>query len=245
MSFNNQVAVVIGASGVVGSGVVRKLLDSGAEVVAVSRSAANLERLREQIKVSASEPFLPVVADFKDPSTAEQAHAAVTAALGGKPIDHIVSVQGFAVVSKAPTDTDFDVMKDALADGLYNNFLAAKVFLPALKDREGASFTLVSGGLAHFPPPNPALWLGTVKNAALNGLSYALISETAQSKVRVNTICIHFGVAPIGGNKNQFGMNADGDSLRLAPAFLGVARGSVKGKILCLSSWAEAEKLGE
>jgi NAD(P)-dependent dehydrogenase (short-subunit alcohol dehydrogenase family) len=88
-----------------------------------------------------------------------------------------------------------------------------------------------------------AVWLGSVKNAALNGLSNALAAETAKSKVRVNTVCIHFGVAPIGGDKNQFGMVAEGDTLRLAPAFLGIARGTQKGQVLCLGSWADAEKL--
>lgn len=246
MSFSNQVVVVIGATGYVGSGVVRKYLDSGAQVVAVSRSAANLDKLKQTIAVQSSEPFLSVVGDFKDEASAQAAHAAVSAALGGKEIDHLVSVQGFAAVTKPPTDTTFDTVKDAMADGLYNNFLAAKVFLPQLKDREGASFTIVTGGLAHIPPPNPAVWLGSVKNAALIGLTNSLSSETSKNKVRVNAICIHFGVGPIGGElKNQFGMPAEGDSRRLAPAFLAVARGTQKGQIICLKSFADAEKYGE
>ena len=75
-------------------------------------------------------------------------------------------------------------------------------------------------------------------------LTYALAAETSNNKVRVNTICIHFGVAPVGGTQNQFGMPSEGDTLRLAPAFLGLARGTQKGQVLCLSSWADAERLG-
>jgi NAD(P)-dependent dehydrogenase (short-subunit alcohol dehydrogenase family) len=93
------------------------------------------------------------------------------------------------------------------------------------------------------PPPNISLWLGTVKNAALNALTLALAAETANDKVRLNTVCIHFGVAPPGGDKNQFGMSTEGDTLRLAPAFLGIARGTQKGQLLCVSSFADAEKL--
>ena len=115
--------------------------------------------------------------------------------------------------------------------------------LPELKGRAGASFTLVSGGLAHIPPPNPTLWLGTVKNAALNALTLALAAETAGDAVRVNTVCIHFSVAPVGGDKNQFGMPSESDTRRLGPAFLGVARGAHKGRVLCLSSWADADRL--
>lgn len=244
MSLEQRIVVVIGASGVVGSGIVRKYLDAGATVVGVSRSASKLEQLKQQMKIQGSEPFLPVVGDFKDEASAGEAKRAVVAALGGRPIDHVVSVQGFVAFAKAPTSTPPEELKAALDDGLFNNLLAAKAFLPDLKGREGSTFTLVSGGLAHVPPPNVALWLGTVKNAALNALTLALATETASDKVRLNTLCIHFGIAPIGGDKNQFGMSVEGDTLRLAPAFLGLARGTQKGQLICLGSWADADKLG-
>jgi NAD(P)-dependent dehydrogenase (short-subunit alcohol dehydrogenase family) len=155
----------------------------------------------------------------------------------------VVSVLGFAAFGTPPTATSLDAVKAAFDDGVFNNFLAAKYFLPSLKSIEGASYTIVSGGLAHIPPPFPGLWLATVKNAALNALSNSLASETAKDAVRVNTICIHFGVAAIGGNKNQYGMAAESDTLRLGPAFLGVARGSHKGQIICLDSWETADRI--
>jgi NAD(P)-dependent dehydrogenase (short-subunit alcohol dehydrogenase family) len=243
MSFENRVVVVVGASGVVGSGIVRKYLDAGATVVGVSRSSSKLDQLKQQMKIQSSERFVPVVGDFKDETSTDAAKKAVAAALGGKPIDHVVSVQGFVAFAKAPTSTPVQELRGALDDGLINNLLAAQAFLPDLKGREGTTFTLVSGGLAHFPPPNVSLWLGTVKNAAINALTYALAAETANDKVRLNTVCIHFGVAPQGGDKNQFGMTTEGDTLRLAPAFLGLARGTQKGQLLCLGSWADADKL--
>ena len=243
MSFANKTVVVLGATGVIGSGAVRKYLDAGATVVGVSRSAQNLDALRERIGIGQSESFLGVVGDFVRESSAEEVYQSVTAALGGKEIDHVVSVLGFAVVGNPPTATSLDVMRGALDDGLINNFLAAKVFLPGLKSRPGASYTIVSGGLAHMPPPMPGLWLATVKNAALNALSNSLASETAKDEVRVNTLCVHFGVAPVGGKQNQFGMPAESDTLRLGPAFLGVARGTQKGQIICLDSWATTDRI--
>lgn len=243
MTLASKNVVVIGATGVVGSGIVRRYLDAGATVVGVSRSADNLARVAEQMKIGDSEPFLRVVGEFRDEPSATAAHKAVLAALGDRPIDHVVTVQGFVVLAPPPTAAPLTVLERAMADGLYNNLLAARAFLPALKTRRGASFTLVSGGLAHIPPPNPGLWLGTVKNAAINALTLALAAETAGDEVRVNTICIHFGVAPLGGDKNQFGMVADGDTLRLAPAFLAVARGARKGQLICLNSWDDADQL--
>ncbi len=244
MSFNNQNILVIGATGVVGGGVVRRYLDAGATVLGVSRSAANLETLKKTIQIKSGDPFVPVTGDFKDEASAKATKAAVLAALDGRPLNHVVSVQGFVNHAKAPTDTALDVLQGALTDGFHNNFLAAKMFLPALKDRD-TSFTLVSGGLAHIAPPDPSLWLGTIKNAALNALTFALASETAKDKVRVNTLCIHFGVAPVGGHKNQFGLPAEGDTLRLAPAFLAVAKGTQKGQLICLHAWSDADRLAK
>ncbi|MEZ4293922.1 MAG: SDR family oxidoreductase [Polyangiaceae bacterium] len=243
MSLEKKNVVIVGAAGVVGSGVVRKFLDAGATVVGVSRKAENLAKVRETVKIGAGEPFLGVVADFKDEGTAEAAGKAVLASLGGQAIDHVVSVQGFVIPAKDPTQCSAESVETALREGLINNFLAAKTFLPAMKGREGSSFTLVSGGLAHIPPPVTAVWLGTLKNAALNAFQFALTAETAKDKVRVNTVCIHFGVAPVGGTKNQLGMDTEDDTLRLAPAFVAIARGTQKGQLLCLSSFADADKL--
>lgn len=243
MSAQSKTVLVIGASGVVGSGVVRRFLDAGATVIGVSRSLEKLARMREQIGVSAAEPFVAVEGEFADEVSAGHAKAAVEAAAGGRELDHVISVQGFVNFAPPPTQTPLEALRSALDDGLYNNLLAAKAFLPGLKQREGASFTLVSGGLAHIPPPNPALWLGTVKNAALNALQLALTTETASDKVRVNTLCIHFGVAPVGGSKNQFGMPAESDTLRLGGAFVGLARGTQKGQLICLHGWADADAL--
>ena len=145
MSFAHKTVVIIGATGVVGGGIVRKYLDAGATVVGVSRSAANLQKLRQKMNIVAGEPFHGVVANFKDEGTADQGKEAITAALAGKPIDHVVSVQGFVEFAKPPTHSALDVLKAALDDGFYNNYLAAKVLLPELKSRDGATFTLASG----------------------------------------------------------------------------------------------------
>ena len=52
-------------------------------------------------------------------------------------------------------------------------------------------------------------------------------------KVRVNTVCIHISIAQIGGDKNQFGFPAT-DTRKLAPIYLAVAKGTAKGKVICV-----------
>lgn len=241
MSFDEKRVVVLGATGVVGSGVVRKFLDAGATVVGVSRSAERLDRMRSAV-VRPGEPFLPVVGDFGRDESAAASREAVVSALAEAPIDHVVSSLGFVQRAQPVTETSIDEVGSALENGLYINLRAAQAFIPLLHGRD-TSFTMVSGGLAHFPPPDPSLWLGTLKNAALNALTLGLASETAKNSLRVNTICIHFGVAPVGGTSNQFGMPAERDTLGLAPAFLGVARGRRKGQVICLATGADVDAL--
>jgi NAD(P)-dependent dehydrogenase (short-subunit alcohol dehydrogenase family) len=131
---------------------------------------------------------------------------------------------------------------DAFDDGLFIDVHGARALLPGIKQRP-ATFTMVSGGLAHVAPPDPAMWMGTLKNAAVNAFTLGLAAETQRDLVRVNTLCIHFGVAPMGGSQNQFGLPAERDTLGLAPAFLALARGKQKGQVVCLSSWSDVDAL--
>ncbi len=244
--FGNKVIVVGGATGTVGSGIVRAFLNEGALVVGISRSEKKLEELKKTILVKPGEPFYTVAGDFNNEAEALKTKEAVVKVLNGKPIDHIVSSIGFVTLATAPTKTETSLVDDAFEHGFFNTVLMAKVFLPLLKQQEGSSYTMVSGGLAHglpgFVPNVENLWLASVKNAAVNSLTFGLNAETINDKVRVNTICIHFGVAPVGHTANQMGMPAEFDTLALAPAFLEVAKGSVRGEVICLHTWEDVKK---
>ena len=155
MNFMNKTVAVIGATGVVGSGIVRRYMDVGATVICVSRRQENLTKLRAELAPDGGKSLVEVVADFNDEEAAQEAGRAVVRALKGDSLNHVVCVQGFVESSGAPSETPVLEVSCALQDGLYNNFLAAKTFLPVLKDRDGSSLTLVSGGLAHEPPSFP------------------------------------------------------------------------------------------
>jgi meso-butanediol dehydrogenase/(S,S)-butanediol dehydrogenase/diacetyl reductase len=242
MPSSKQVVVVLGATGVVGSGAVKRYLGEGATVVAVSRSAQKLEALKTRL---AAPQLLTAVGDFTSDEQALETRDAVSKALGGQSVDHVLSSIGFVTVDQVATATSLKTFQGALDGGLFNNFLAARAFLPALKTREASSFTMVSGGLAHFPPPDPKLWMGTVKNAAVNALTFGLASETLKDKVRVNTVCIHFSVAMPGEKKNHFGMPAEKDTDALAPIFPAVARGLGRGQVICLNNWTDVERIAQ
>ncbi|MBK8847489.1 MAG: SDR family oxidoreductase [Bacteroidetes bacterium] len=165
--FKNKVIVIAGATGTVGSGIVRAFLNEGAQVVGISRNAQNLDELKKTISLKPDEPFYAVVGDFTNDAEAAKTKQDVSAILKGKSIDHIVSSVGFVTYATAPTKTDSQMVRDAFDNGFFNTVLMAKYFLPELKNQEGSSYTMISGGLAHglpgFIPNAENLWLATAK----------------------------------------------------------------------------------
>ncbi len=164
----------------------------GATVVAVSRSQEKLTELHKALPAGTNTSHLiDVVGDFSSEAHGDQTRDKVNAAIKvifngcflalfqrqlitnwqGQHIDHVVSVLGFFKEAPGgPSVTPVKNLTAAFEDGLYPNIVAAHAFLPALKQREGATFTLVSGGFGHFCPA-PQYWMATVKNAALNALT--------------------------------------------------------------------------
>ena len=167
-------------------------------------------------------------------------------ALKGKPIDHVVSILGFAAVHPGgPTATATKELQAGLEASVFNTFNAAKVdagssearkpsagvscrerhakngseseierervcvcvyarvclsgcvcsvsekkeevkagltlhpkvFLPELKNREGASYTLTSGGLSHYTPDS-SLFVASIVASAVSALTNGLAAET-------------------------------------------------------------------
>jgi len=242
MSLSGKYAVVLGATGVVGSGVVQTFLDAGATVVAVSRDTKKVEALSKRLK---SSNLLTVIhSDYSDEKAAAGLLKAVYQVLPkGSQVSHVVASLGFnPTTDGGAIKTGVGPLKTCFDDALYPVIVAGQAFLPNIKDVSGATFSLVSGGLAHFCNDGTLQWwTATVKNAAINGLLLALQAEYAKSAVRIGNFCIHFCVAPVGDNKNQWGMEGP-STLELGKAFLGFATTTAKSQQFCLTG---ADKLKE
>jgi NAD(P)-dependent dehydrogenase (short-subunit alcohol dehydrogenase family) len=241
--FKGKTVVVLGGTGNVGSGVVWKNLEAGARVIVVGREQKKLDALKTSLgKLATKDNLATVVGDFNDEKAAAAALAAVHKT--APEYHHVVSNIGFAkVFQTGVTQSKLSDLKTGFEESLYPTILAAQAFLPPLKDVKGSSYTISSGGLAHFCMM-PGLWCATMKNAALNALGLGLAKEYEKNEVRVNVCCIHFGVAAFDGDKNQFGM-ASADCRRLAPLFLTLASSNKRGLVQCANTAEEAEKLAE
>ena len=240
MSLKCKVCVVLGASGTVGQGACVSFLQEGATLVAVSRDQGKADALKKKLievtKVDGSH-IIALTGDFSSEKAAYATAEKVAQTLSAQhlKIDHIVSGMGyFDFAQYGPTGTSSDVLRKTLEDNFYPTYEAARQFLPMLKDREGSSYTVLSGGLAHFTPM-VGLWMATAKNALTNGLSHGLGTETADWKVRFNTFCIHFGIAEMDAQKNKSGMDGV-DTRKVGPVFVAFANSKVKGTVVCGNS---------
>jgi NAD(P)-dependent dehydrogenase (short-subunit alcohol dehydrogenase family) len=158
----------------------------------------------------------------------------------GFTLDIVVSVGFVYFPPGGVSESHQKDLNEALNEGVPQNFLIAREFLPALKSREGSTYTIVSGGLAFFCP-QANFWAATLKNAALNALTLGLAADTKNDKTRVNNLCIFVPVTEIDGNgKNQFGM--EGPETRIiGRAFVAVVQGSKRGEVIQFKAATESE----
>jgi NAD(P)-dependent dehydrogenase (short-subunit alcohol dehydrogenase family) len=150
--------VVIGASGTIGSAVV-KLLKQRHQVIAVSRSAGDYR------------------ADLTSKVSLETAFGAI-----GK-VDAIVSTAGGAVFKPLAGLTDEDFEK-SLQDKLMGQVNVVRTGAPHIL--AGGSITLTSGILAQHPMPGSAAI--SLVNAGLEGFARAAALELKAANVRVNVV---------------------------------------------------------
>jgi len=249
-----QAAVVLGATGVVGYGATYNLLKDGAVVVAVGRNEKKLQELKKKLGDDFSKQLeLVVHTDYTDEKSATTLLQSVMTVLVKHIVNkvqlmHVVSTLGWLNKTEIPSKSGVAALKSAFDEGLYPNVIAAQAFLPTLKQNAGATFSLVSGGLAHFSSPQVLnVWNATVKNAAINAFFLTLAAEVQEHHCRVGNFCIHFGVTYPGGDKNQWEMPAE-DTVVMGQVFSEFAKNQkIKSQQFCLELPKDFKKsdLGE
>ena len=187
-----------------------------------------------------------VVGDFASKEQATVTAAAVIAKTGS--IDHVLSNLGFVqMINKTIVDTTAEELVDNLTkNGVFALTYAYGTFIGHLKGREGATFAHTSGGFAHgvfFP----TAWAGTFRNASINSMGMVLQADSKNfqgDKVKVYTVCIHFGVADFGCEKNQMGMESV-DTRKFGPFFAALAASQRSSEQICLDKVETAQAFFE
>jgi len=187
---HGEIAVVIGATGVLGGALAEGLAGAGARVAVLGRSAERGKACAGRIcSAGGTAEFFSV--DAMDPSSLATAHHAIASGLGAPTI--LISAAGgndpsATVTAGHPFEKiDPQAWRDNFDLNLVGGaLLPAQEFGPAMCERGRGSIINIASVSAHLPLSRVAAY-SAAKAAVLN-LSQFLAREWAPRGVRVNTI---------------------------------------------------------
>lgn len=176
--------LVFGVTGNVGWGAAKAFLAAGAKVVAPTRSAARAAQLAEEF---AGQAFLPLAADI----STEAGAAALRDQLleHHDALDHLVAAIGPWWQKGPVIEQSLGELRAVMATYLESQFLVAKAFVPVLRNRPGASYTVVTGAAGEMPVPDAGFVVTAA--AGLFGLSIMLRAEHQDDPFRLNEFRIN------------------------------------------------------
>ncbi|MEW2314347.1 oxidoreductase [Streptomyces bauhiniae] len=167
-------ALVTGGTRGIGAGIVRRLLEEGAEVLTTARSASG----------TVPEGASFVAADVRSREGAEELAAAAVDVLGG--VDILVHNAGGA----SPYESALGIPDEVWLETLNLNLLASvrldALLAPGMRERGSGAIVHVSS--AAVPVAFPPFLHYTVAKAGLENYSRGLAAELAPAGVRVNTV---------------------------------------------------------
>jgi NAD(P)-dependent dehydrogenase (short-subunit alcohol dehydrogenase family) len=191
-----RVAVVTGATGVLGGAIARGLASAGARVAVLGRRAERAEEVAESIRAGGGEA-VATPADVLDAGALERVREALLARFGR--IDVLVNAAGGQVPAAVVTDqgTFFDLPADALREVLELNLMGTLLpcqVLGAALARQGTGAIVNISSMAASRPLTRVVAYGAAK-AAVDNVTRWLAVELARRHgpgLRVNAIAPGF-----------------------------------------------------
>jgi NAD(P)-dependent dehydrogenase (short-subunit alcohol dehydrogenase family) len=190
LDLSNDVAVVIGATGVLGGALAEGLAAAGAKVAVLGRSAERGEARVRAIREAAGEAHF-FSANALERTSLSEAHAAITAAFGVPTI--LVNAAGgndprVTVTPERPVESiTLDDWRENFDLNLVGGvLLPCQEFGPAMCARGRGSIINIASVSAHLPLSRVLAY--SASKAAVLSLSQFLAREWAPKGVRVNTL---------------------------------------------------------
>ncbi|WP_188189321.1 SDR family NAD(P)-dependent oxidoreductase [Nonomuraea sp. SYSU D8015] len=181
--FDGKVALVTGATGVVGGAVARAYAKEGAAVLAVGRDNARLGALVKEIEDDGGRASA-FAADVTRSSEAAAMVAAAVSRYGG--LDVACNAAGIFGMLAPVADYDEDVWDDVLAVNLKGVFLSMKHEIAHMRAHGGAVVNVASNLGAHWRLPGAAAYAAS--KAAVSHLTRTAARDHIADGVRVNAV---------------------------------------------------------
>jgi NAD(P)-dependent dehydrogenase (short-subunit alcohol dehydrogenase family) len=182
MRLRDNVAVVTGAAGGIGSAIARRFASEGAAVALLDKTQNKLDKLAKEIAGSGGNAKTFEV-DITDSKSVASALKAVVKTFGK--ITLLVNSVGLLKQARVDemTEKDFDALMAVNVKGV---FLAYKYTVPVMKKTGGVIINLSSVSAFVGSPESFAY---TTSKGAVQSMTYATAQELAPHNIRVMAIC--------------------------------------------------------
>jgi NAD(P)-dependent dehydrogenase (short-subunit alcohol dehydrogenase family) len=183
MKLSGKKVLVTGASKGLGKAMAIALAEAGADVALVSRDAAMLNAVAEEIMGRGGRAVV-FVADVSDESQVNRVRDEFEARLGGRL--HILVNNAGINIRKSVTDFTLAEWNSVMNTNLTSAFLLCRAFVPLMKGQGYGRIINLTSIMSHVSLPGRTAY--SASKTALLGFTRALALELAPEKITVNGI---------------------------------------------------------
>lgn len=176
----NKNVLVVGATGGIGSNLVKLLMDSSAKVYITGRDASKLSDLAKEHGISKDRSFQLDVTDSKAVNDiADKIHGKIDQ------LDILINATGIGILKPVEklTDEDFDRTIDVNLKGA---FYLLRAFMPAMKKAKKGLIVNLPGVLGKAPMAQASAYAAS--KYGLNGMLKSAREELKRTKVRITNL---------------------------------------------------------
>lgn len=242
-NLEGKVAVVIGASGGLGSDAAYAYATSGASVALLARSKNKLEKLAADLKESGTKA-LAIACDIKEEESIKYAVDQIIKEFGH--IDILLNCFGTSV-SGSVTDIDIQDWEHVNEINLRGVYLACKHILPYMKDQNYGKIINIASihALIGVIPDEQAVHVYSATKAGIVGLTRSIAATYAKYGITVNAIAP--GLFRTNMTENSFFAIPQMLDMynSMCPAGRPSNKGDLNGTVIYLSSDASAYVTGQ
>lgn len=177
---NGKKILVVGATGGIGSSLVRLLHQSGASLYISGRNNEKLLALSQQIGLDSSRM---AVVDITSSTEVDQLAMQVNAEMG--PLDILINASGIGIIKPIEHLSLEDFMQ-SLQTNLVGSFLLVKAFLPAMKEVKKGLIINMPGVLGKVPMAGAAAY--SASKYGLVGMMQSIREELKRTEIRITNI---------------------------------------------------------
>ncbi len=177
---NGKKILVVGATGGIGSSLVKLLHQSGASLFISGRNSQKLQDLSQQIGLDSARV---AAVDITSATEVDQLAMQVNAEMGT--LDMLINASGLGIIKPIEQLSLEDFMQ-SLQTNLVGSFLLVKAFLPAMKEVKKGLIINIPGVLGKVPMAGAAAY--SASKYGLVGMMQSIREELKRTEIRITNI---------------------------------------------------------